>query len=1276
MRRHIKRALKILMILLVVVSAIGLTVIRFLLPELQQYQQRIEQELSTALGASVRIGVIGTNMRGFEPELVLTDIAIADGDSGQSAIKLKEVRISINLLTAFGYQDILSAGRVTLVGAELYITRKPDGSVAIKGLKSGDEKPLWLLRGGNFEVIQSQITWHDQMFQSPPRTYNNIDIAISNNYISAQHTIHIQVNPSTEQPSRLRLSMQLTGDIFSASGITGQLYIEGSHLNAKNYINARLPVSWKMASGQGHGKIWGRWHKSKLVSLAGFLKFTDVRLTHPEHQDVAITEVSSGFNWQRQDQTWSLGLSRFTLNDGHKQWPETNFSLLVDKPLTTKAKVGLAISHLEIGKLAKLVGLFSPEDNQYITQIKQFQSRGTLKDVLFFTDTETQTWAINGFIDKLKLQAVADMPGVSNLSGHIKGTNESGRITLMSHDLEFTKPDLFRQPLAISSLQGNIDWRYIEDQWHLISDNLVLDTPVLKTRNRMHLKIPESLNMATAMFDFQSHFVDGDLPALKAYWPVGVLDDDLVGWLDNAYVAGRIPQGDALFYGVLKDFPFNHGDGLFEVQFNVEDVELNYHEDWPNFAGFDAQIRYRNDNMTLFAKDWRLNGAQIVETYAELPSVEHSNHLSVRAKIKGKIQQTLGFLQQTPLKDLIAPVTELINVTGENSIDIDMKIPLIAQASTTVDGVATLSKSQLKILAADIDVKKLAGALSFNEQGVFTKQAITGEALGYPIKFKIAQQNQATLIKVDGRTDFINLQERFPGSWWQLARGQLQYELNIDIPADPVASSRVKLFTNLKEVSLLLPGRLAKTAEQERPLTISVELDNTSLIPVKINYADRLQAALVIDREQQQLHSGALLFGTGKINFPEPGVVKLKINQVKLDLDSWLNIEADSNSENSLFDYLNELDVATDQLIWQKNNLKSASLKFSKNKNLWQGVFTSQFAAGRVSLPTTFSLASTINLDLDYIDLSSLSQINTDRNQDSDDFSQQAKFTINSKKLLWQGSDLGVLQLQTIAESNGARIKKFEINGSGYKLSLQGNWFNRKDRLRTLIKGKLEVEDFGESLQRLKISDKIYGSEAMFNFSLRWPGAPYQFDLATVQGTIESDLKQGRLLAIEPGAARILGVFDLTEWKRRISLDFSDVVAEGLAYNSIKGLLYLDKGNIETNNLIIDGVSAKIEIAGRTGLVDRDYDQIVTVIPKSSAVIPFAGTIAGLLVQTITGSHPDSLTRTQFRVKGSWDKPQVSELHDNDGALRKAWSGITDFTRFGDSEQNVEENHE
>ena len=83
MRRHIKRALKILMILLVVVSAIGLTVIRFLLPELQQYQQRIEQELSTALGASVRIGVIGTNMRGFEPELVLTDIAIADGDSGQ-----------------------------------------------------------------------------------------------------------------------------------------------------------------------------------------------------------------------------------------------------------------------------------------------------------------------------------------------------------------------------------------------------------------------------------------------------------------------------------------------------------------------------------------------------------------------------------------------------------------------------------------------------------------------------------------------------------------------------------------------------------------------------------------------------------------------------------------------------------------------------------------------------------------------------------------------------------------------------------------------------------------------------------------------------------------------------------------------------------------------------------------------------------------------------------------------------------------------------------------
>ena len=151
-------------------------------------------------------------------------------------------------------------------------------------------------------------------------------------------------------------------------------------------------------------------------------------------------------------------------------------------------------------------------------------------------------------------------------------------------------------------------------------------------------------------------------------------------------------------------------------------------------------------------------------------------------------------------------------------------------------------------------------------------------------------------------------------------------------------------------------------------------------------------------------------------------------------------------------------------------------------------------------------------------------------------------------------------------------------------------------------------------------------------------------------------------MGIEPGVGRILGAFDLAEWKRRIRLDFSDMYERGLAYNGIQGSFQIANGNAVTKDLVIDGVSAKIEFNGRTGFVAQDYDQNITVTPKTTAFIPFAGTIAGFVVKTLTGSHPDSLTRKQYLVKGSWSHPDVIRMRENDGAFTKAWSGITDFS--------------
>jgi len=59
-------------------------------------------------------------------------------------------------------------------------------------------------------------------------------------------------------------------------------------------------------------------------------------------------------------------------------------------------------------------------------------------------------------------------------------------------------------------------------------------------------------------------------------------------------------------------------------------------------------------------------------------------------------------------------------------------------------------------------------------------------------------------------------------------------------------------------------------------------------------------------------------------------------------------------------------------------------------------------------------------------------------------------------------------------------------------------------------------------------------------------------------------LKRGRLLQVEPGAARLVGLFALQALPRRLTLDFTDIVQDGLDFETVKGNLAVENGVANT----------------------------------------------------------------------------------------------------------------
>ena len=71
---------------------------------------------------------------------------------------------------------------VTLIGAELTVTRNEDGSISILGLKASDEHPTWLLDGGRYEMLDSHVTWQDKKRHGEVMQFGHVDFFIDNDF--------------------------------------------------------------------------------------------------------------------------------------------------------------------------------------------------------------------------------------------------------------------------------------------------------------------------------------------------------------------------------------------------------------------------------------------------------------------------------------------------------------------------------------------------------------------------------------------------------------------------------------------------------------------------------------------------------------------------------------------------------------------------------------------------------------------------------------------------------------------------------------------------------------------------------------------------------------------------------------------------------------------------------------------------------------------------------------------------------------------------------------
>ncbi|WP_339051173.1 YhdP family protein [Rickettsiella endosymbiont of Xylota segnis] len=315
----------------------------------------------------------------------------------------------------------------------------------------------------------------------------------------------------------------------------------------------------------------------------------------------------------------------------------------------------------------------------------------------------------------------------------------------------------------------------------------------------------------------------------------------------------------------------------------------------------------------------------------------------------------------------------------------------------------------------------------------------------------------------------------------------------------------------------------------------------------------------------------------------------------------------------------------------------------------WRFSIDNQTAKGNVLIPNSNLQPILANFDI----------INLDSSIESNkingwNFKQLPKINLNAREVRYKEINFGAVQLKLNPILGGVLVRELNAGNANYHLIANGAW-HTQDGSSTELIGQLDSMNLSNFLRSWGLPASIAAEQAHMRFNLHWQGAPYQFSFTKLKGHFSFTATNGQIVDIgssneaKLNFGRLLTFLSIQSLTKRLQLDFSDLKTKGFDFTNIQGNFILRNGNAITRDVTIEGPVAKISIAGRIGMLNKDYDLIIKVVPHFTSSLPVivglaGGPVAGVvawLANAVLGSTVQKIAETSYHITGSWSKPDV-----------------------------------
>lgn len=1250
-----------------VVIAITLIAARLFLVQVTEYKQDLELHLSQEVGASVSIEKLAARMDGFTPQVRLINVRISNAnDTAVMPLSIGEIRVELHPLRAL-LKGSLIPDKLTLVDTFISIQRFADGHIALMGLPlsgvanetdaNGDFS--WLLEEAEVEIINSNILWRDETRAVDDLLLTEANLVLKNT--ADFHQLDISAVLSRESPKPIRLSIAIQGDVLSSDNAWGAKgYLKAERLNVSSILERLDNDSYSSSNGVAGIEVWVEWENARLQQIQGSINLDQAHLKYAEHQ-LVLDDAAGQFKWLRTANGWQFYSTDVAYKTNGLAQHNSKLSLGYFTLENEAYRLELASDNLDSEVALTLLMQANVLDEKQSNTLYALGLKGVLNNtrVSYQHHPTQQQWFVCSDIEGFSNKAKDSLPGFDNFAGKLCATQDNGWFSLDSQGAVITFNELFENPLDIVSAKGLLQWQHDSQGWKITTDYLALNSPYISSQTRMNLLIPKA--GGAARLNMQTNFGDIASVDVLRLLPVGILSDKLAKWLNTSIQGGQGLGGAVVFRGAVNDFPFRQKTGVFQTLFRVKDGTLDYARQWPKLTNIVAEIEFKNEGMQILASEGEIAGSKVAKAIVSIDDLDKKdNYLNIKGNVNDDVKGLFTFFRQSPIKAKLGALLNSSDVSGKAEIDVDLKVALDGGKHSSIVATAVFDNASLAFPRLDLSVNNIKGVMRYGKKGLFGEK-LSANVLKQNVVVDISSTSKNTYIKANGKFSAENILKQFSFKSAGKIRGESTLALTVSVPHSGLSggAALINISSNLKGLSLDFPEPLRKTKNQSRPSEVSIKLGN-KLLPIELSYSDKLQGSFLFKEGRKgrlQLQRGDIHLGKGAALLPAKQGLQLSGHLNELDVNVWEQ-ELGLNENKGSQSIVNQLNLKVGRLVWSEKVLNDFDIQGYLTKGVWAGEIGSDELVGRYSIPFNANSKEIIKLDLEKL---VLPQFDSSGEQADVDFDPRKipSIDLNIKHLSMGGANFGSLQLEAKKTQKGLSINKFLLSSKRDQLQASGRWETTKKGQITEFKGQLKSDSLGGLLRDADLSDDLEGAPVTLTFNFDWLGSPAAFSKDIINGSLKIKSGAGRLLNLEPGAGRVLGLFSLSTLQRRLRLDFSDLVQKGFSFDKVKGNFTIIDGDAKTDRFYIEGPSSRLSFKGRIGLKAEDYDQTVTVTPKTTESLPLAGALAAgpivgaavFVVQKIAGKTINKLVDYQYRITGTWANPEIKQLSTPGGSF-------------------------